>query len=132
MENARRLATYTDLLALPEGTRAEVLDGVMTLPPAPLPRHARAQRALGRFLGGPFDDDDGRGGPGGSWILAEVDVRLSPHDIVRPDGSDRARSEAPLSARSYEMRSSATGPRFDASLLTARLAATLLTVKPFL
>ena len=29
----------------------------------------------------------GRGGPGGWWILLDVDVRLSPHDIVRPDVS---------------------------------------------
>ena len=85
MESARRLATYADLLSLPEGTRGEVLDGLVVIPPAPLPRHARAQRTLGRFLGGPFDDDDGRGGPGGWWILAEVDVRLSAHDVVRPD-----------------------------------------------
>jgi hypothetical protein len=34
------------------------------------------QRKLDRFIGGPFDDDDGRGGPGGWWILLEIDVRL--------------------------------------------------------
>ena len=50
-----------------------------------LPKHSKAQRALGRFVGGPFDDDDGRGGPGGWWIFVEVDVALSVHDIVRPD-----------------------------------------------
>lgn len=38
-----------------------------------------------RFLGGPFDDDHDRGGPGGWWIFVEVDVALSEHDIVRPD-----------------------------------------------
>lgn len=38
-----------------------------------------------RFVGGPFDDDDGHGGPGGWWIFVEVDVELGPHDIVRPD-----------------------------------------------
>jgi len=78
-------ASYEDLLALPEGTRAEVVAGDVHLAPSPRPRHARAKRALAGFVGGPFDDDDGHGGPGGWWILTEVDVRLSAHDIVRPD-----------------------------------------------
>lgn len=93
MQAQAALATYDDLLALPEGTRGEVVAGELHLSPSPRPRHARTQRALGSFIGRPFDDDDGRGGPGGWWILAEVDVRLSPHDIVRPDlaGWRRAR-----------------------------------------
>ncbi len=86
-------ATYEDLLRLPADTRGEVLAGELILAPSPCPRHSRTQRALGRFIGGPFDDDDGHGGPGGWWILVEVDIRLSAHDIVRPDlagwGRDR-------------------------------------------
>lgn len=66
----RKLATYDDLLALPEDTRAEVLGGDVIPSPAPLPRRSKAQgtRFSGsarHFQGGPFDDDDGRGGPGG-------------------------------------------------------------------
>jgi Uma2 family endonuclease len=82
---AANLATYADLLVLPEGTKAEVLAGEIVSAPAPLPRHSKAQGAARRFLGGPFDDDDGRGGPGGWWIFVEVDVALGDHDIVRPD-----------------------------------------------
>lgn len=82
---ARALATYEDLCALPEGTPGEIVAGELHLSPSPRPRHSRTQRALGSFIGRPFDDDDGHGGPGGWWILTEVDVRLSPHDIVRPD-----------------------------------------------
>jgi Uma2 family endonuclease len=89
------LATWDDLLAQPEGVHAEVVAGALVLPPAPLPRHSRAQRALGSFLGRPFDDDDGRGGPGGWWILVEVDVRLGRHDIVRPDVSGWRRERLP-------------------------------------
>jgi Uma2 family endonuclease len=81
----RKLATYADLLTLPADTRAEVLGGDVILSPAPLPRHSKAQGSARRFLGGPFDDDDGRGGPGGWWIFVEVDVQLGPHDVVRPD-----------------------------------------------
>jgi Uma2 family endonuclease len=95
VEPARKLATWDDLLALPDDTRAEVIGGAVVLPPSPLPRHARAQRALGSFVGRPFDDDDGRGGPGGWWILLEVDVRLAPHDIVRPDLSGWHRERLP-------------------------------------
>jgi Uma2 family endonuclease len=78
-------ATYEDLLALPEEARGEIVAGELHLFPSPRPRHSRTQRALSSFIGRPFDDDDDHGGPGGWWILTEVDVRLSPHDIVRPD-----------------------------------------------
>jgi Uma2 family endonuclease len=82
---AARRATYADLLALPEDVRAEILGGEIVTAPAPLPRHSKSQGSLRRFVGGPFDDDDGHGGPGGWWIFVEVDVRLEAHDVVRPD-----------------------------------------------
>lgn len=90
---------------MPEDARAEVIAGAVVTPPSPLPRHARAQRSLGRFVGGPFDDDDGRGGPGGWWILIEVDVRLRPHDIVRPDlaGWHRERLPTPWDVRPIDV-----------------------------
>lgn len=95
----RKLATYADLRALPPDTRAEVLSGDVVLSPAPLPRHSKAQGSARRFLGGPFDDDDGRGGPGGWWIFVEVDVTLGPHDIVRPDLAGWRRERLPQPGR---------------------------------
>ena len=89
------LATYDDLAALPEDVKAEVVRGALEVSPAPLPRHARVQRTLGRVVGGAFDDDDGEGGPGGWWILPEVDVRLTRHDIVRPDVAGWRRERLP-------------------------------------
>ncbi len=53
------------------------------------------QRAFGNFVGKPFDDDDGRGGPGGWWILCEVDVQLDVHQIVRPDVAGWRRERLP-------------------------------------
>ena len=105
MEPAKKLTTYEDLLALPEDVRAEVIAGAIVSPPAPLPRHSRAQRALGSVIGRAFDDDDGRGGPGGWWILPEVDVRLSRHDIVRPDlaGWRRERLSTPWDVRPIDV-----------------------------
>ena len=101
----RQLATYADLLALPQDSRAEVLAGDVVLSPATLPRHSKAQGSARRFLGGPFDDDDGHGGPGGWWIFVEVDIRLASHDIVRPDlvGFRRERLPQPGSIRPIDV-----------------------------
>ena len=98
-------ATYADLLALPSDVRAEVLGGSIVTAPAALPRHSHAQRSAGRFIGGPFHDDDGRGGPGGWWIFIEVDVALGPQDIVRPDlaGWRRERLPRPGAVRPIEV-----------------------------
>lgn len=102
---AHKLATYEDLLALPEGVRGEVIGGELvivppTVPtdggarmmsPSALPRHGRVQRALSRYIGGPFDDDIE--GPEGWWIFNECDVAVTVHDVLTPDmlGYRRAR-----------------------------------------
>jgi Uma2 family endonuclease len=92
---AAKLARYEDLLRLDEDVRAEILGGSIVVMPSPRPRHSKPQRALGRFVGGPFDDDDGFGGPGGWWIFIEVDIELGPHDVVRPDLSGWRRARLP-------------------------------------
>jgi Uma2 family endonuclease len=89
------MATYADLLALPEDARAEILGGAIQTAPAPLPKHSKARRALGGFIGQPFDDFDGRGGPGGWWSFVEVDIALGTHDVVRPDLSGWRRERLP-------------------------------------
>lgn len=96
-----RPATYADLQALPEGVRAEVIHGQIVVQPAPLPRHARVSAGLVRAIEGPFDEDDGHGGPGGQWILQDVDVQLELHEIVRPDlaGWRRERLREPWDIR---------------------------------
>src|ERR1700733_8944127 len=90
-----RGARYEDLFQLGEDVRAEILDGEIMVSPAPMPRHSKPQRALSRFIGGPFDDDDGFDGPGGWWIFIEVDIELGTHDIVRPDLSGWRRTRLP-------------------------------------
>jgi len=94
-KTSKKLATYEDLRRVSESERAEILAGEIVVSPAPLPRHSKAQGATRRFIGGPFDDDHGRGGPGGWWIFVEVDVALGPHDIVRPDLSGWRRERLP-------------------------------------
>ncbi len=105
MQPAKKRATYEDLLKGPTDARAEIVGGEISVTPSPLPKHSRVQRTLGRFVGGPYDDDDGRGGPGGWWILLEVDVRLAEHDAVRPDisGWRRSRLIDPWDARPIDV-----------------------------
>ncbi len=95
MTAALKLATYADLLALPDDVRAEIVGGAIVALPSPRPRHSKVQGSLRRFVGGPFDDDDGHGGPGGWWIFLEVDVALTAHDVVRPDLSGWLRTRLP-------------------------------------
>ena len=85
---APKFASYADLLALPEGVRGEVIAGELATAPAPLPRHAKVQGAARRFVGGPFDDDDGHGGPGGWWIFKSTLrlVRMTSSDLISLDG----------------------------------------------
>jgi hypothetical protein len=85
MSTAHKLATWDALASRPTKDRSEIIEGVLVTPPSPLPRHARIQAGIAREIGGPFDADDGnKGKPGGWWILADIDVRLSRHDIVCP------------------------------------------------
>lgn len=95
VEPARKLARYADLLVLPQDVRAEILSGAIVTAPAPLPKHSKAQGALRSFVGRPFDDDHGHGGPGGWWIFVEVDIELGAHDVVRPDLAGWRRERLP-------------------------------------
>lgn len=80
---AGKLATYEDLLAVPDRKVAEVIAGVLRVMPRPAPRHASASSTLGFDLGGPFQR--GRGGPGGWWILDEPEIHFDAYDILVPD-----------------------------------------------
>jgi Uma2 family endonuclease len=103
MTAAPKLATYAELLATPEEVKAEILGGELVTQPSALPEHSEAQFGLGELLRGPFHR--GRGGPGGWWILGEVDVRFSVHDVVRPDlvGWRRERLPSPWGQRPIDV-----------------------------
>ncbi len=104
MEPAKKLATVDDLLALPGEVRAELWDGELTFLPPPTPEHGRGQVGMAGAIGGPFDLRHGRGGPGGWWILTEVDVALL-GQVVRPDlvGWRRERLPSPWGQRPVEV-----------------------------
>lgn len=73
-------ATYEDLLQVPEHLVAELLHGQLHTNPRPAPRHARASSLLGIEVGGPYDQ--GKGGPGGWWILDEPELHLGGDVLV--------------------------------------------------
>lgn len=78
----RKLATYDDLLRVPEHLVAELLDGELFTSPRPATRHARAYARLSRRLGRAFED--GEDGPGGWWIVPEPELHLDA-DVLVPD-----------------------------------------------
>ena len=54
---AKKFATYSDILALPEHLIGEIINGelIPSPPPRPGPRHARSSSALGGAIFNPFD-----------------------------------------------------------------------------
>lgn len=89
---AKRPASYEDLLKVPDHLVAEILEGELYTTPRPAVPHAVAASVLGSELGGPFHQ--GRGGPGGWWILYEPELHLA-SDVVVPDLAGWRRARVP-------------------------------------
>ena len=87
-----RPATYDDLEKLPDNLVAEIVNGELHASPRPAPRHANAGSVVGGRLVQPFHE--GRGGPGGWWILYEPELHLA-RDVVVPDWAGWRRSRMP-------------------------------------
>jgi Uma2 family endonuclease len=87
--------TYTEgeFLALGEDVRAELWDGELFVLPNPVGEHQDIALAIGVALRNPYHR--GRGGPGGWNLLMDVDLRLKPKRIVRPDLSGWRRDRLP-------------------------------------
>ena len=78
---AKKFATYNDILVLPEHLIGEIINGELFASPRPGPRHTRSASKLG----GVIDRFDRSGdGLGGWWILDEPEIHLSTNVIV-PD-----------------------------------------------
>lgn len=89
---AERLATYEDILVLPENIVGEILYGQLHTHPRPAPKHAQAYSALGGSLWNHFGG--GAGGPGGWWILDEPELHLG-SDVIVPDIAGWKRERMP-------------------------------------
>ena len=112
---ARRRATYQDVLDAPAHQIAEIVEGTLYTHPRPAPPHAVATSNLEIELGAPFGK--GRGGPGGWWIIFELELHVgagqSVPDGQRSWGGGRGRyynSTALLDARAASAPSSCARP----------------------
>lgn len=92
---AGKAATFDDLARLRDGgARVELIDGQVIEKAMPSPEHGRAQLGLGDVLG-PFRGRDGGGrGPGGWWLMTEVEVSYG-RDVYRHDGVGFRRDHHP-------------------------------------
>ncbi len=79
-------------MALPEIVVAEIVDGELHASPRPAPRHANTGALVGGSLVPPFHQ--GRGGPGGWWVLYEPELHLGP-DVLVPDWAGWQRTRMP-------------------------------------
>jgi Uma2 family endonuclease len=88
----QKVATYDDLLAVPDHQVAEILDGELHVTPRPSPRHAFSTSELHGFLSPAF----GRRGdePGGWLLLFEPELHLGA-DVCVPDLAGWRRERLP-------------------------------------
>ena len=89
---AQKNATYNDLLALPEHTIGEIINGELYSQPRPAPKHARAYSVLGGKIGGSFDW--GGSSPADWWIIDEPELHIDSHVLV-PDLAGWKRERMP-------------------------------------
>ncbi len=92
---AEHLATYEDLLTVPDHMIAEIIDGALITHPRPAPKHTWVASRMGGELDPPFNT--GRGGPGGWIILDEPEVHLGSNILV-PDLAGWRRERMPTLA----------------------------------
>jgi Uma2 family endonuclease len=102
---ARKLATLADLLAIPEAERRhEIIDGELVQKAITRPMHGRGLTRMSARISDPYDRPPGRRGPGGWWLLADVDIEFAPDQIYRPDLSGFRRERLPTLPDDHPLR----------------------------
>jgi Uma2 family endonuclease len=87
-------ALYEALLALPENLVGEIIDGELYTQPRPSGPHGNAETGLGTALRPPFHQ--GKGGPGGWWIIVEPEVHFKRDaEVAVPDLAGWRRERMP-------------------------------------
>jgi Uma2 family endonuclease len=96
MGEARRRATYEDLMQVPDTKVAEIIDGELYVSPRPASPHAYAATQLGVDVAGPFGRDPADPAtPGGWWIALEPELHFG-EDVVVPDWAGWRRERLPV------------------------------------
>jgi Uma2 family endonuclease len=92
----RPFATASDLAALADDAApSEIVGGQIVEKAAPTPEHGSAQFALSGLLFSPFGSSRGPGGPGGWWLMTEVEVEYGAHEVYRHDHVGFRRDRVP-------------------------------------
>ncbi len=79
-------ATAADLLKIPEEERFhEIIGGELVRKAMPSGPHGLGQSQIVSQIGGSYNRRPGGRGPGGWWILTEVEIEIEPHEVYRPD-----------------------------------------------
>jgi Uma2 family endonuclease len=92
---SKTLATAEALLALGDAP-FEVRNGELVRKADPSAEHSDAQAGLAATFRPPFHRRaGGPNGPGGWWILTEIDIELALHEVVRPDLAGWRRERVP-------------------------------------
>lgn len=96
MVATKKMATYDDVLAVPDHLNAEIVNGELVVSPRPAFKHARAGTRLGAALD-PFDREPGGSDPGGWLILFEPELHLGVggRQVVIPDLAGWRRERLP-------------------------------------
>jgi len=81
---AKRRATYEDLLQVPDTMVAEIVEGELIVSPRPASPHAFTAAEIAADLLPAFHGVEARSGPGGWWLLPEPEVHLA-DDVLVPD-----------------------------------------------
>lgn len=94
---------FTQLAALPDHLRGEILGGELVVSPRPTIPHANAESGAGTELRSHFHRKHGDGGnPGGWWILHEPELLLG-DDLLAPDIAGWKRERMPVLPRTARL-----------------------------
>jgi Uma2 family endonuclease len=119
-------ATAATLAALGDAA-AEIIHGAVVYKAEPSAEHGDAQLGLGEIIRGRFHGPPGGPrGPGGWWIVTEVEVELEDHEVYRPDLVGWRRDTMPERPRGRPIR---VRPDWVCEVLSTSNAATDLVTK---
>jgi Uma2 family endonuclease len=102
---ARQKSTPQDFFAMPEERRFhELFAGEIVDKATPSGEHGDAQAGVVSSIRPAFQRREGGGGPGGWWIMTEVEVLFETDDVVRPDVVGWRRTRCPERPTGFPVR----------------------------